>query len=306
MTKRLSGIIKRRNTSVVQEPFSIVDLLIMIWITFLCLTCVLPFFHLIARSLSSSRAVLSNEVFFWPKEVNIDAYIRVFTSSLMMRQMLFTAMLTVVQTTMALIVTSLAAYPLSKRYLPGRYPITIAIMITMYFTPGLIPTYLLYNDLGLLNNVWVLILPGVFSAYNMLIMRTYFMNAVPIELEESAIMDGAGHFRIYLQIWLPLSKPVIATIGLWVAVGRWNSFADSMWFTTNRYLQTLQLLLYNMILSARPSESFTGEALMGLAPSAPETLQAATIMFATVPILLVYPFVQKYFVKGVMLGSVKG
>ena len=301
----LKKIRRRRSGSLVLEPITIVDILIMVWITFLCLTCVLPFMHIIARSISSSRAVLSNHVFFWPVEVTFEAYIRVFNSSLMMRQMGFTAILTVIVTSSALLVTALAAYPLSKRYLPFRYPITMAIMITMYFSPGLIPTYLHYNYLGLLNTVYVLILPGVFSAFNMLIMRTYFMNAVPMELEESAIIDGASHFRIFLQIWLPLSKPVMATVGLWVAVGRWNSFADSMWFTTDRHLQTLQLLLYNMILSARPSESFTGEVQQA-ALSAPETLQAATIMFATIPILLVYPFIQKYFVKGVMLGSVKG
>ena len=297
---------KKKSGFLVLEPITIVDRIILIWIVFLCFTCIMPFLHLIAVSLSSNRAVLSNQVSFVPIEINFNAYIRVFTSSLMVRQMVFTAILTAVQTVLALVVTSLAAYPLSKRYLPGRYVITIVIMITMYFSPGLIPTYLFYNDLNLLNTVWVLILPGAFSAFNMLIMRNYFMNSVPKELEESAIIDGANHFQIFLKIWIPLSKPVIATIGMWVAVGRWNSFSDSMWFTTDRHLQTLQLLLYNMILSARPSESFTGEALIGMASSAPETLQAATIMFATVPILLVYPFIQKYFVKGVMLGSIKG
>lgn len=283
-----------------------VDIIIILFIVILCLTCVLPFVHVISKSLSSSRAVLSKEVFLWPIDVNIDAYVRVFKSSLMVQQLGFTAYITLAQTAISLIVTALCAYPLSKRYLPGRFPITIFVMITMYFSAGLIPTYLLYKDINLLNKVWVLILPGAFSAYNMLILRTYFMNSVPDSLEESAIIDGAGHFRIFAQIWVPLSKPVFATLALWVAVARWNGYADAMYFTTSRNLQPIQYLLYNMILSATPSESLSGESQIGAALSAPEALQSAVIMFATIPILIIYPFLQKYFVKGVMLGAIKG
>lgn len=285
--------------------FGAADVVIVVIITLLCLTCILPFIHLIAKSLSSNRAVLSKEVFFWPIEFNVDAYARVINSSLMMRQTGFTAGITLAQTALSLVVTALCAYPLSRRYLPGRFPLTVFVMITMYFSAGLIPTYLLYKDINMLNTLWVLILPGAFSAYNMLILRTYFMNAIPDSLEESAVIDGAGHFRIFITIWTPLSLPVFATIALWVAVGRWNGYADAMYYTSDRYLQPIQYLLYNMILSARPTETLVGESQIG-STSTPETLQAAVIMFATVPILLVYPFVQKYFVKGIMLGAVKG
>jgi putative aldouronate transport system permease protein len=273
-------------------------------IIMLCLTCILPFVHIAAKSLSSARAVLSKEVFFWPIELTFESFTRIIRGSIMMQQFFFTIRITIAQTLLALFITSLCAYPLSRRYLPGRFWITMFFMFTMYFSAGLIPTYMFLNDIGLLNTVWVLILPGAFSAYNMLILRTYFMNAVPESLEESALVDGASHFRILLRIWIPLSKPVYATLALWVAVARWNAYADSMWFTTSRNLQTLQYLLFNMILSARPSESV--EDLSGVVLNAPEALQAASIMFTTIPILLVYPFLQKYFVKGVMLGSVKG
>lgn len=283
-----------------------VDVLIVLIISVLCLTCILPFVHVIAKSLSSSRAVLSKEVFFWPVELNFDAYTRVAQSSLMVRQLGFTAMITLAQTALSLVVTALCAYPLSRRYLPGRFVLTMMVMVTMYFTAGVIPTYLLYKDLNMLNTVWVLILPGAFSAYNMLILRTYFMNAVPDSLEESAIIDGASQFRVFLQIWVPLSLPVFATLALWVAVARWNGYADAMYYTTSRNLQPIQYLLYNMILSATPSESLSGESQIGAQLSAPEALQSAVIMFATVPILIVYPFLQRYFVKGVMLGAVKG
>jgi putative aldouronate transport system permease protein len=295
-----------KTKSLGQERFTAVDLAIVAFITILCLTCVMPFIHLIAKSVSSSAAVLSKRVFFWPEGWNLDAYTRVLNSSLMLRQMGFTVFITVSQTVLSLIVTALCAYPLSRRYLPGRFPLTIIIMVTMYFSAGLIPTYLLYKDIHLLNTVWALILPGSFSAYNMLIMRTYFMNSVPDSLEESAIIDGASQFRVFLSIWVPLSKPVFATLALWVAVARWNGYADAMYFTTDRKLQPIQYLLYNMILSARPSESISGESQVNLPLSAPEALQCAVIMFATVPILIIYPFLQKYFVKGVMLGAVKG
>jgi putative aldouronate transport system permease protein len=289
-----------------RERVSFADVFIVCFIAALCLTCILPFVHVTAKSLSSSRAVLSKEVFFLPIEWNLDSYTRVLNSPLMTRQMGFTALITVGQTVLSLVVTALCAYPLSRRYLPGRFWLTMFVMITMYFSAGVIPSYLLYKDLGLLNTPWVLVLPGVFSAYNMLILRTYFMNTIPDSLEESAVIDGAGQFRIFIQIWAPLSLPVFATLALWVAVARWNGYADAMYYTTARNLQPIQYLLYNMILSATPSESLAGESQVGVPLSAPEALQSATIMFATVPILVVYPFLQKYFVKGVMLGSVKG
>jgi len=280
------------------------DALIVFCIVLLCLTCILPFVHLAAKSLSSYRAVISNEVIFWPIEITLTNYARVIGSSIMVPQLWFTIRITIATTVISLVVTAFAAYPLSKRYLPGRYPITLFFMVTMYFNAGLIPTYVHYFRLGLIDSVWVLILPLAFSAYNMLIMRTFFMNSVSEALEEAAYVDGASHFRIFTQIWCPLSLPVYATIALWVAVQRWNTYADALWFTNSRSLQPLQLFLFRLVRAQ--TESFDIDPTTVVELHAPEGLQAAAIMFTTIPILLVYPFLQRFFVKGVTLGSVKG
>jgi len=297
-------IIDQKDTNLRLSRVSVIDVFIVLWITFLCLTCILPFVHIIAKSLSSNRALISNEVILWPIDVTFTYYVRVFDSSIMIPQMLYTIRLTLITTLTGLVVNAFAAYPLSKRYLPGRYPLTMFFMVTMYFNAGLIPTFVHYHRLDLLDTQWVLILPIAFSAYNMLIMRTFFANSVPMELEEAARVDGASHFRIFTQIWCPLSMPVYATIALWIAVQRWNTYSDAMWFTTSRALQPLQLLLYRLVRSQ--TESFDLDPAIAVELVPPEGLQAAAIMFTTIPILLVYPFLQRFFVKGVTLGSVKG
>jgi len=305
MTDRaLERKLNKKDSTLNLSKVSFIDVLIVLWIVFLCLTCILPFAHLLAKSLSSFRAVVSNEVVFWPIEITISNYLRVVNSSIMIPQMWYTVQITVATTVAGLIVNACAAYPLSKRYLPGRYPLTMFFMITMYFNAGLIPTYVHYLRLGLIDTPWVLILPLAFSAYNMLIMRTFFMNSIPEELEDAAHVDGASHYRIFAQIWCPLSLPVYATIALWIAVQRWNTYGDALWFTTTRSLQPLQLFLFRLVRSQ--TESFDIDPTVAVELFAPEGLQAAAIMFTTIPILLVYPFLQRFFVKGVTLGSVKG
>jgi len=302
--KALERKLNKKDGTLNLSKASFIDVLIVIWIVFLCLTCILPFAHLLAKSLSSFRAVVSNEVILWPIEITISNYLRVINSSIMIPQMWYTVQLTVATTVAGLIVNAFAAYPLSKRYLPGRYPLTMFFMITMYFNAGLIPTYVHYSRMGLIDTPWVLILPLAFSAYNMLIMRTFFMNSIPEELEDAAHVDGASHYRIFAQIWCPLSLPVYATIALWIAVQRWNTYGDALWFTTTRALQPLQLFLFRLVRSQ--TESFDIDPTVAVELFAPEGLQAAAIMFTTIPILLVYPFLQRFFVKGVTLGSVKG
>jgi putative aldouronate transport system permease protein len=173
----------------------------------------------------------------------------------------------------------------------------------MYFSAGLIPEYLLYKDLKLLNTMWVLVLPLSFSPYNMLIMRSFIRSTIPDSLYEAAELDGASHFQILFLIVLPLSKPIIATLSLFYAVGHWNAYADAKYYITTKALQPLQYLLSNMVLNSNDAASLSEAAAV---ESTPEVLQAAVVMFATIPIMLVYPFVQKYFVKGTMIGAVKG
>ncbi len=288
------------------NKFRLSDAVMMAVIVLLCLTCILPFIHVTAKSLSSNGFVSAQQVTLWPKGFNTEAYKQVFGDSTMTYSMGFSIVVTLIFTILGLIVCLCAAYPLSKKELPFKRVITFLLVFPMYFGAGLIPTYLLFNDLKLLDNVWVLILPGIYSAYNMLVMKSYLHSSIPDSLEESAFLDGASYFQIIWHIILPLSKPILATLGLFYAVGRWNSYADNMYYIRMRTdLRMLQYKLYLLVSTAAEALN-TAQSEGSAVASTPEVLQAATIMFATVPIIIVYPFLQKYFVKGAMIGSVKG
>ncbi len=280
------------------------DFVIAFVIFLLCLTCVVPFLHVAAKSISSNTAVLSKTVYLLPKDVTLNAFASIFRDGQMTHAMLYTILVTAAFTAVGMVVTTCAAFPLAVNGLKGRGVIAFILMFTMYFSAGLIPEYLLYNDLHLLNTIWVLILPLSFSPYNMLIMRSFIHSTIPQSLYEAANLDGASHFQILFRIVLPLSTSIIATLSLFYAVGRWNAYADVQYYITSKSKQTLQYMLYNMVLNSGSEAIAIQEG--SAQESTPEVLQAAAVMFATVPILLVYPFVQRYFVTGVMIGAVKG
>ncbi|MDR1538743.1 MAG: carbohydrate ABC transporter permease [Clostridiales bacterium] len=280
------------------------DIVIIIIITLLCMTCILPFIHLAAKSVSSNTAVLSKKVFLWPKGFTLSAYQAIFRDGQLTRSMFYSVEVTVLFTIIGMIATTCAAYPLSVKRLRGRSAFSLIILFTLYFTAGLIPEYLLLQQLGILNTMWALVLPLAFSPYNMLIMKSFLEATIPDSLEEAAFLDGANHFQILLKIILPLSKPILATLSLFYAVGRWNAYADAKYYITKKALQPIQYMLYNMILNSSSDAISLSES--AAATSTPEVLQSATVMFATLPIICIYPFVQKYFVKGVMIGAVKG
>ncbi|MBR4067399.1 MAG: carbohydrate ABC transporter permease [Clostridia bacterium] len=280
------------------------DFVIAFVILILSLTCILPFLHVAAKSISSNTAVMSKAVYLWPKDITFEAYASIFRDGQLVHSMFYTIGITLAFTLVGMIVTICAAYPLSIKGLKGRPFFAFFLMFTMYFSAGLIPEYLLMGDLKLLNTPWVLILPLAFSPYNMLIMRSFLSSTIPDSLYEAAKLDGADHFQILTRIVLPLSKPIIATLSLFYAVGRWNAYADAKYYITKKALQPLQYLLSNMVLSSGTDAISLSENAAVV--STPEVLQAATIMFATLPIIMVYPFVQKYFVKGAMIGAVKG
>ncbi|MBE5814766.1 MAG: carbohydrate ABC transporter permease [Clostridiales bacterium] len=280
------------------------DFVIAFVILILSLTCILPFLHVAAKSISSNTAVMSKSVYLWPKGLTFEAYTSIFKDGQLVHSMFYTVGVTLLFTLIGMIVTICAAYPLSLKGLKGRSFIAFFLMFTMYFSAGLIPEYLLMGDLKLLNTPWVLILPLAFSPYNMLIMKSFLSSTIPDSLYEAAKLDGADHFQILTKIVLPLSKPIIATLSLFYAVGRWNAYADAKYYITKKALQPLQYLLSNMVLSSGSDAISLSENAAVV--STPEVLQAATIMFATLPIIMVYPFVQKYFVKGAMIGAVKG
>ena len=287
------------------NKFRIGDAVMMAVIVILCLTCVLPFINLAAKSISSNSAVLSRSVFLIPKEITLDAYASLFRDGSMVYAMGYSVVVTAIFTLLGMIVCTCAAYPLSKRRLKGRSVLTFLLMFPMYFSAGLIPTYLLMKDLHLLDNMWVLILPLIYSPYNMLIMKTYLQSSIPDSLEESAFLGGASNFQILWKIVMPLSKPIIATLSLFYAVGRWNSYADNMYYIQSNSLKMAQYRLSQMVSSAAESQT-TALSEAAAVTSTPEVLQAASIMFVTIPVICIYPFVQKYFVKGVMIGAVKG
>lgn len=262
--------------------------------------CLVPFLYILSQSLSSNRAIISQVVTIYPIDFNIEAYKVVFGDASMLYSMFYTVILTVVFSLLALTVTILAAYPLTKKRLKGRNVLLLVMLFTMYFSGGLIPDYLNVKILGLLNTPWALVLPGMMSVYYMIILKSFFQN-LPDSLEEAAHLDGCNELQILLKIVLPLSKPALATITLLYAVFRWNYFQDALFYITDQKLYTIQLKLYNVI---NLSQQMTGENVNVNLPS--EALKAASIMFGTIPILLVYPWLQKYFVSGIMIGAVKG
>lgn len=276
-------------------------------IAFICLlliaACLLPMLNIVARSLSSSEALIKGQVLLWPKGWNLNAYKLVLGDSKYTWSLAWTAILTVICTIVSMVMTTLCAYPLTYENLKGRRFFNTIILFTMYFNAGTIPHYLLYKDLGLLNSPLVLIIPNCLSVFNMIIMRSFFYG-IPSSLRESAEIDGAGPVRILFSIYLPLSKPVIATLSLFYAVGRWNGFSDALMYMNDRRWYPIQLLLYNILKSITSIEVATQEGFAS-APGLSDTLQAATVVFATVPILLVYPWLQKYFISGATLGALK-
>lgn len=273
---------------------------------FICLLisaiCVLPMLNLLARSFSGSDYLVRHEVYLWPKGFNLGAYSTVLGDIKYIKAFMWTVLLTVICTLVSLTVTTLCAYPMIYEKLKGRSIFNVIITITMFFNAGTIPNYLLMKDMQLLDNPLVLIVPSCLSVYNMIIMRSFFYG-IPDSLRESAEIDGASFLKILTRIYLPLSKPVLATLALFYAVGRWNGYSDALLYMKNKDYYPLQLLLYNILNNINNVEVATQEGFS--TPGLSESLKAAIVMFSTVPILCIYPFLQKYFIHGVTLGAVK-
>jgi len=280
------------------------DLIIVFICILLIFICLVPMLNVLARSLSDTKYLIRNEVLLWPKGLNLDAYKTVLGNERYIHSLWYTALLTVGCTVLSLFMTIICAYPLTYDQLKGRKFLNGFILFTMYFSAGMIPHYVMLSNMGMLETVWVLVIPSCLSVYNMIIMRSSFYS-VPESLREAAEIDGAGPIRILVQIYLPLSKPVLATLALFYAVGRWNGFSDALlYIKKTRELYPIQLYLYNILQNASSGEAAAQEGFA--MPGLSETLKMASVMFATVPILLVYPWLQRYFVSGVTIGAVKG
>ena len=281
-----------------------VDFMIACVCFILIIICLTPLVNILARSLSSPQALINRRVFLLPVEFTFDSYRFVFKDASFSRSLTWTAFLTVVCTALSMTMTLLCAFPLTYENLKGRKVINTAIILTMYFSAGTIPNYILMKDLDLINKPLVLIIPNCLSVFNMIVLRSFFYS-IPDSLRESAELDGANPFVILVRIFIPLSTSVLATLALFYAVGRWNGFSDAlMYMTTPRYAP-IQLKLYQIINNLSAIETAQNEGIAA-APMASEGLKAASVMFATLPILFVYPWLQKYFIKGVTIGAVKG
>lgn len=287
--------VKSTKTKIGDMVFVLIGIIVIV----ICLT---PMLNLAAKSLSSTDALVKDMVYLWPVDINFGAYAMVFSDMKYIRSFFFTAILTLVCTILSLVMTTLCAYPLIFEKLKGRGFINILITITMFFNAGTIPNYLLMKSLGMLNTVWVLMIPSCLSVFNMIIMRS-FLYSIPDSLRESAEIDGASYFTILLKIYVPLSKPVLATLALFYAVGRWNGYSDALMYITDKDLYPLQLYLYNIINNINQVEVATQEGFSS--PGLSEAVKAAVVMFSTVPILCIYPWLQKYFIHGVTVGAVK-
>ena len=274
---------------------------LILFISILSVTMLYPFLHVTSISLSTPTEALRQGFHFYPKEITFNAWERVLQSNTVWMTMGNTVFRTVVGTVLTIIFLSIGAYPLSKKYLPHRNAFMMIIIVTMFFGGGLIPTYMLIKGLGLINSMWVYVVPGLVSTFSLIVLRNFFMS-IPEELEDSAKMDGANEFRVLFSIIIPLSKPVLATLALWSAVGHWNAWFDSMLYIQDQSKIVLQLFLRRLVIANE------GDPMLPV-PSieqTPETVKAAIIIFTALPILVVYPFLQRYFVKGVMIGSLKG
>ncbi|WP_371825336.1 carbohydrate ABC transporter permease [Paenibacillus soyae] len=278
------------------------DIALILAITIASLLCLAPMVHILALSLSGNSAIMAGKVTLIPLDIDFTAYKAVFGNAQMIRSLGFTIGMVSLYTVIAMALTIIAAYPLTKKHLKGRDFFLFVIVVTMFFSGGMIPEYLNVKNLNLLDSIWAMVLPGAINAFYLLIVKTFF-SSIPAELEESARMDGASQFRILTSIILPLSLPVLATISLFYAVGRWNGFMDALLYITNSNLYPLQLRLYEMVMNSQVNSMLEG---IGTTVPVPESLKAASIMFATIPILLVYPWLQRYFVSGMMIGAVKG
>ena len=271
------------------------------------LIILLPIINIVASSFSAASAVSAGRVTFWPVDFSLEGYKAVFNNPLISGGFINSFYIMVVGTLVNLIVTMMAAYPLSFRYLEGKKFITLLFTFTMFFGGGMIPSYLVVRDLGMINTIWSMVIPGAVSVYNIIIARTFLQSSIPYELYESAEIDGCSHARAFFTITLPLSKALLAVLTLMFAVGHWNTYFNALLYLSDDERFPLQLILRAILIQSRASEeSFSGIGNTYNRMLLSETMKYALIIVSSVPVLILYPFLQKYFVKGVMIGSVKG
>ncbi|WP_168119552.1 carbohydrate ABC transporter permease [Paenibacillus sp. HB172176] len=286
-----------------KPKFSAFDFFLYFILFCVVVSALYPFIYMIAVSFSGTVPVLKGEVFLWPKQFNLDTYAAVFDNPQIGRAYINTIIYTVLGTTISLLVSAAGAYALSKNHMLLRKTFMIMVVITLFFSGGMIPTFLVVRSYHLIDTIWAMVLPLAVSSWNLIVMRTFFAG-MPQEVEESGKIDGLTDVGIFFRLVLPLSKAILATIGLFYGVSIWNNFFSALLYLRDADLYPLQIIVRNMVLqgsSANGAGNIGGDSMI-----IDEALKYATIIITTVPILMVYPFLQKYFAKGALIGSVKG
>lgn len=303
---------KLKNEGVGYAIFQVFNYLFMIAII---LVCLLPYLNVLAKSLNDGTDAMRGGITFYPRVFSLENFRVLLSDSSLIRATFVTLCKVVLQVTGSVAVQFMAAYALSRKNLWGLKGVNIFFLITMYISGGLIPNYILFSKMGLLNSFWVYVLPGLMNYYNVIIIRSYIQSNIPDSIIEAAQIDGAKEGTLFLKILLPLCKPIIATIVLWIAVASWNEWQTTLYYITNPDLHTLQ---YKLMQTLKESERLAAllqeaaqkgediEAIANQMKVTPESIQSAQVILVTLPIICVYPFLQKYFVKGVTLGAVKG
>ena len=285
---------KKEIKKVIQSDLTF-DIIVNLLGIIIILIVIIPLIFVLAASFSDPDLVIKGKVLFLPKGFTTEAYTMVFENQDIWRGFRNTCFYTIAGTIISVILTILAAYPLSRRELAGRNVIMMLILFTMYFSGGMIPTYLLVKDLGMYNTIWALLIPAALSTYNLIVAKTFFENSIPVELYESARLDGCGNFAMLSKIVLPLSKAILAVLVLYYAVGIWNAYFDALIYLRDTNLHPLQT-----------EQMGTNDVGMAEKIKMAEAVKYSAIVVSSIPMLIIYPFVQKYFVKGVMIGAVKG
>lgn len=276
-------------------------------ITLLTIIVIVPLMNVLASSFSAASAVTAGRVWFWPVNATLENYKTILSYKSVWLGYRNTIFYTVAGTAINIAMTLICAYPLSQRSFSGRKFLSFVFFVPMIFNGGMIPHYMLMRDIKLLNTVWAVLLPGAISVYNMIVTRTFIQSTIPEEMAEAARIDGCSPARYFVSFILPLSKTIIAVIGMYYAVAHWNSYFNAFLYLNDRELYPLQLYLREILINSQfDAGSITDPEIIEMMQGLADTLKYVIIVVSTLPLMMVYPFVQKYFVKGVMIGSVKG
>jgi len=305
MAEAVKSVKKRK----IQDPIEdrILYTFVNICLVIFMIVVAYPLIYVLSCSISSGEAVTAGRVLFWPIDPTLKGYKAVFQHKNILTGFRNTIAYTLVGTTLNIAVTMMCAYPLSRKDMQWKNFYMIIFVITMYFSGGLIPTYMVIKDLGLLNTFWVMVLPGLMGVYNMIVARTFIMSTIPLELLESAQIDGCSDARYFFTIVLPLSKAIIAVLCLFYGVGHWNAYFNALIYLSRPEMYPLQMILRQiLVLNQISYTDMMDPELIAANIGMANILKYALIVVATVPILAIYPFVQKYFIQGIMVGSLKG